>query len=599
MAKFPEYILDKVRDIPLSPGVYQYYNSEGKLIYVGKAKSLRKRVSSYFRNDVYGKTAILVKQIADISFVVVESEHDALLLENSLIKKHQPKYNINLKDDKTYPWICVKNESFPRVFKTRNLVKDGSSYYGPYSSVFVANAILEFIKEIYKIRTCTLNLTTENICAGKFKVCLENHIGNCNAPCVSRETEQEYLKSIAGVHSILKGNITEVKKYFNTAMLESAENLEFEKAEALRLKIDKIINYQSKSQVVSNTIGNVDVFGYLGDEKVAYVNFFKVVRGAIVQFHTVEIKQNVEEEPASILEYAILDLQERGISASHEILVPFNINGFDNNKITIPQRGDKHQLMELAVRNLKYYRLEKLKQSEKLNKQQRGVAVLRKMQEQLQLPTLPMHIECFDNSNIQGTNPVAACVVFKNAVPSKKDYRKFNIKTVEGPNDFASMEEVVYRRYKRLIDENGDIPNLIIVDGGKGQLGSAVKTLDRLDFKGKRPAIIGLAKRLEEIFKPGDSVPIYIDKTSEILKVIQHLRNEAHRFGITFHRDQRSKNFIKSELKEISGIGPKAEEKLLFYFKSVEKIKTASLDELTEVVGVAKAKIIQKYFKEK
>ena len=597
MAKFSEHILDKVRDIPLSAGVYQYYNSDGKLIYVGKAKSLRKRVSSYFRNDVYGKTAVLVKQIADISFVVVESEHDALLLENSLIKKHQPKYNISLKDDKTYPWICVKNEPFPRVFKTRNIVKDGSYYYGPYSSVFVANTILEFIKEIYKIRTCTLNLSSEKIKAGKYKVCLENHIGNCNAPCVSRETEEEYLKNISNVRLILNGNIVDVKRHFNAAMNECAENLEFEKAESFRQKIAIIENYQSKSQVISNTIGDIDVFGYLGDEKEAYVNFFKVINGAVVQFHTVVIKLNIEEDPVAILSHAIVDLQERGISTSNELIVPFEINGFDNNKITIPIRGDKKKLAELAERNLRYYRLEILKQKEKLNKKQRGVAVLKKMQDELQLKTLPMHIECFDNSNIQGTNPVAACVVFKNAVPSKKDYRKFNIKTVEGPNDFASMEEVVYRRYKRLLDEDGDIPNLIIVDGGKGQLGSAVKILDKLDFKGKRPAIIGIAKRLEEIFKPGDSVPIYIDKNSEILKVIQHLRNEAHRFGITFHRDKRSKEFIKSVIEQIKGIGPKAEEKLLFYFKSTEKIKQATLSELSEVVGNAKAKIVFDYFK--
>ncbi len=569
------------------------------MIYVGKAKSLRKRVASYFRNDVYGKTAVLVKQIRDISFVVVDSEHDALLLENSLIKKHQPKYNINLKDDKTYPWICVKNEPFPRVFKTRNIVKDGSQYYGPYSSVYVANTILSFVKELYQVRTCSLNLTQENIKSGKFKVCLESHIGNCNAPCVSRETEQDYLKNIASIRNILKGNINDVKKHFSEQMNAYAENLKFERAEALRKKIAAIDAYQSKSKVVSNTIGNLDVFGYLGDEKEAFVNFFKVVNGSIVQFHTVEVKQNIEESQENILEFAILDMQERGISTSHELLVPFHIKGFENNKITVPQRGDKRNLIDLAERNLKYYRIERLKRKEKLNRKQRDVRVLKKMQEELRLEKLPMHIECFDNSNIQGTNPVASCVVFKNAIPSKKDYRKFNIKTVVGPDDFASMEEVVYRRYKRLLDEDQPLPNLIVVDGGKGQLGSAVKTLDRLDFKGNRPAIIGIAKRLEEIFKPGDPVPIYIDKNSETLKVIQHLRNEAHRFGITFHRDQRSKNFIKSELESIKGIGAKAEEKLLYYFKSVEKVKTASLDELSEVIGQAKAKVVFNYFKAK
>lgn len=583
--------------MPLSPGVYQYYDKNGKMIYVGKAKSLRKRVSSYFRNDVYGKTAVLVKQIDDISFVVVENEHDALLLENSLIKKNQPKYNISLKDDKTYPWICVKNEPFPRVFKTRNLVKDGSQYFGPYSSVYVANTILDFIKELYKLRTCKLNLTHENIKAGKFRICLESHIGNCNAPCVSRETEEDYLKNIIDIRKILRGNINDVKAHFTKVMEAHAEDLEFEKAEAVREKIKAIDEYQSKSKVMSNTIGNLDVFGFLSDEKEAFVNFFKVVNGSIVQFHTVEIKLKVEESPSDILEYAILDMRERGISTSKELLVPFKISGFDKNTITIPQRGDKKNLIDLAERNLKYYRIERMKQKQKLGKKQRDVRVLKTMQEELQLEKIPMHIECFDNSNIQGANPVASCVVFKNAVPSKKDYRKFNIKTVEGPDDFASMEEVVYRRYKRLLDEGGTLPNLIVVDGGKGQLGSAVKTLDRLNFQGNRPAVIGIAKRLEEIFKPGDPVPIYIDKMSETLKVIQHLRNEAHRFGITFHRDKRSKEFVKSELEEIKGIGDKAIEKLLYFFKSVEKVKTATLDELSEVVGLAKAKLVFNWFK--
>ena len=596
--EFSKEILDKVKDIPLSPGVYQYYDKQGNMIYVGKAKSLRKRVSSYFRNDVYGKTAVLVKRIADISFVVVESEHDALLLENSLIKKHQPKYNINLKDDKTYPWICIKNEPFPRVFKTRQLIRDGSSYFGPYSSVYVANTILDFIRELYKIRTCKLNLSPENIRSGKYKECLEYHIGNCNAPCVSRETEEEYLEHITHIRKILKGNIHEVKQYFAQVMENYAEELNFEMAENVKQKIAAIDAYQSKSKVLSNYLGDVDVFGYLSDDKNAFINFFKVTNGSIVQFHTVEVSLKIEENPSDILAYAILDMQERGISKSRELIVPFPVSGFENNLITVPQRADKKNLLDLAQRNLTYYRIERMKQKQKLNKKQRDVRVLKKMQEELQLAELPMHIECFDNSNIQGTNPVASCVVFKNAVPSKKDYRKFNIKTVVGPDDFASMEEVVYRRYKRLVDEEDELPNLIVVDGGKGQLGSAVKALDKIDFKGRRPALIGIAKRLEEIFKPGDPVPIYIDKNSETLKVIQHLRNEAHRFGITFHRDKRSKAFINSELDEIKGIGEKAQEKLLYFFKSVEKLKAASLDELTEVLGQAKAKLVYKHFKQ-
>ena len=597
--KFSPEILKKVGDMPHSPGVYQYFDNKGELIYVGKAKDLRKRVSSYFRNDVYGKTAVLVKRIFDIKFVVVETEHDALLLENSLIKQNQPRYNINLKDDKTYPWICIKNEPFPRVFKTRNLVKDGSQYFGPYSSVFVANTILDFIKELYKLRTCKYLLIPENIRKGKFKECLEHHIGNCNAPCVSRETQEEYMKSIYDVRKILRGNVSEVKKHFEKIMFNFSENLEFEKAEAVRQKIYAIDNYQSKSKVVSNYIGDLDVFGFLSEDSVAYVNFFKVANGSIVQFHTVEMKMKVEEEREDLLAYAILDMRKRGISRSKEMIVPFEIDGFESNTLIVPRRGDKKSLLDMAERNLKYYRLERIKQGQKLNKKQRDVRLLTTMQKELQLEKIPMHIECFDNSNIQGHFPVASCVVFKNTVPSKKDYRKFNIKTVEGPDDFASMEEVVYRRYKRLIDEDGAIPDLIVVDGGKGQLGSAVRTLDRLDFQGKRPAIIGIAKRLEEIFKPGDPVPIYIDKNSETLKVIQHLRNEAHRFGITFHRDKRSKSFTHSELENIKGIGSKTIDQLLLFFKSEPRVRAAEREELIEVVGQAKAQLIMKHYRNK
>lgn len=583
----------------MSPGVYQYFDQSSQLIYVGKAKNLKKRVSSYFRNDIYGKTAVLVKRIADIKFIVVDTEHDALLLENSLIKRYQPRYNINLKDDKTYPWICIKNEAFPRVFKTRNLIKDGSLYFGPYSSVYVANAILDFIKELFSLRSCKHLLSSENIRKRKFKICLENHLGNCNAPCVSRETHDEYMESIHAIKKILRGNVSEVKKHFEKEMFAFSENMEFEKAEELRQKISAIQNYQNKSKVVSNYIGDLDVFGFLAEDNVAYVNFFKIVNGSIVQFHTVEMKMKVEEEKEDLLAYAILDMRNRGISKSKELIIPFEISGFSENIMTIPQRGDKKSMLEIAQRNLKYYRIERIKQGQKLNKKQRDVRLLSTMQKELQLPKIPMHIECFDNSNIQGHFPVASCVVFKNAVPSKKDYRKFNIKTVEGPDDFASMEEVVYRRYKRLIDEGASIPDLIVVDGGKGQLGSAVKTLDRLDFNGKRPAVIGIAKRLEEIFKPGDPIPIYIDKNSETLKVIQHLRNEAHRFGITFHRDKRSKSFTKSELENIKGIGEKTVDQLLLFFKSEPRVKGAGFEELAEVIGQAKAKIVVEYYKKR
>ncbi len=596
--KFPEKILSKVNDLPLSPGVYQYYDKDGFVIYVGKAKSLRKRVSSYFRSDAFGKTAALVRRIADISFIVAENEYDALLLENSLIKTYRPKYNISLKDDKTYPWICVKNEPFPRVFKTRNIVKDGSQYFGPYSSVRVANTLLSFVKELYKVRTCKLNLTPENIKSGRFKVCLEQHLGNCNAPCVSRETQEEYLKSIADVRKILKGEIGEIKTYFKQIMMACAEEMNFEEAEKIRIKINAIEAYQSKSKVMSSTVGDVDVFGYLSDEKTAFVNFFRLVNGSIVQFHTVEIKLKIEEEASDVLEYAILDMRERKISTSKELIVPFAISGFDKNVITVPQRGDKKRLIELAERNLKYYRIEHLKRKEKLNKKQRSMRILEKMQNELHLEKPPMHIECFDNSNIQGSHAVAACVVFRNALPAKKEYRKFNIKTVEGPDDFASMEEVVYRRYKRLLDEKEKLPHLIVIDGGKGQLGSAVKALNKLTFDGNRPALIGIAKRLEEIFKPGDPVPIYIDKNSETLKVIQHLRNEAHRFGVTFHRDKRSKAFVQSELENIKGIGDKGIEQLLSFFKSTEKVKEASLEELAEIVGLAKARLVFSWFKQ-
>jgi len=593
----PEHLKEQIKTLPSKPGVYQYYDKEGTILYVGKAKNIKKRVSSYFTKNQFGKTAILVKQIVDIRTIVVGSEIEALLLENNLIKKYQPKYNIMLKDDKTYPWICIKNERFPRIFSTRNVIKDGSDYFGPYASVKMMNTVLTLIKELYPLRNCNYNLSKNNVDANKFKVCLEYHIGNCKGPCVGKQTDEDYDISITHIKSIVKGNINGVTKHLKPLMESYAENLQFEKAQLLKEKIDTLENYQSKSVVVSPTINDVDVFSIVTDEKYGYVNYLKVINGAIIQGHTIELKKKLEETDDALLQIGIAELRLRFESNSKEVLVPFLPNLEDKNiKFLVPQRGDKKKLLELSERNAKYYRLERFKQKANISPTKNSDRILDKMQKDLRMKVRPDYIECFDNSNIQGTNPVSACVVFKDAKPSKKDYRHFNIKTVEGPDDFASMTEVIYRRYKRLLEENQPLPQLIIIDGGKGQLSASLKSIDKLGLRGKI-TIIGIAKKLEEIYFPGDSVPLYIDKKSESLKVIQYLRNEAHRFSITHHRNKRSKGAITSELDNIEGIGSKTAQDLLQKFKSVSRIKKATITELEETISKKRAKVVFDFFK--
>jgi len=594
---FQNMFIEKLKNLPKKPGVYQYFNSDGVIIYVGKAKNLKNRVASYFnKQQENGKTAILVRQIADIKTIVVGSEIEALLLENNLIKKYQPKYNIMLKDDKTYPWICIKNERFPRVFSTRNVVKDGSTYFGPYASVRMMNTILELIRSLYPLRNCNYNLSQENIANDKFKVCLEYHIGNCKAPCVNKQEEEEYNQTIEEIKAIIKGNINSVTKFLKPLMKSYSQKLEFEKAQLIKDKIQILEHYQSKSVVVSPTIHDVDVFSIVSDDNYGFVNYLKVINGAIIQGHTIELKKKLDETDDELLQIGIAELRLRFDSQSKEVIVPFKPDLEDDNiKFTVPQRGDKKQLLELSERNAKYYRLERKKQQANVNPTKHADRILEKLQKDLRMKEKPIHIECFDNSNIQGTNPVAACVVFKDAKPSKKDYRHFNIKTVEGPDDFASMTEVVYRRYKRLMEDKQSLPQLIVIDGGKGQLNAALKSLEELGLRGEI-TIIGIAKRLEEIYFPNDSVPLYLNKTSESLKLIQYLRDEAHRFGITHHRNKRSKAAIKSELAEIESIGYKTAQQLLWKFKSVANIKKASLQELEQVISNKRAKVVFDYF---
>ena len=596
-----EHIDTIIRALPDNPGVYQYFDAEGKIIYVGKAKNLKKRVSSYFNKDQSenGKTQILVRKIADIKYIVVDTEIDALLLENNLIKKYQPRYNVLLKDDKTYPWICIKNERFPRVFSTRILIKDGSSYYGPYASLKLMNMVLELIRQLFKLRNCNFNLTESNIQGRKFKVCLEYHIGNCKAPCVGKESEDDYNETIASINEIVKGNINTVSKHLKGLLQEYVNEMEFEKAHIVKEKIDLLEKYQSKSTVVSPSITNVDVFSILTDEKNGYVNFLKVVNGSVIQGHTIEMKKKLDESDEELLTLSIAELRERFSSDSREIIVPFAIDTeFPNVEFHIPQRGDKKHLLDLSQRNVEYYRREKIKQENLVDPERHTKRILEQMKKDLHLTEEPRHIECFDNSNFQGAYPVAAMTVFKDTKPSKKDYRHFNIKTVEGPDDFASMEEIIYRRYKRVMDEKQSMPQLIVIDGGKGQLSSALESLDKLGLRGK-VAIIGIAKRLEEIYFPGDSIPMYLDKRSETLKIIQQIRDEAHRFGITHHRSKRDKGTLKTELTEIKGIRNTTANKLLSHFKSVKKVKEVTEAELAEVIGKAKAKLIAEFYKEK
>lgn len=586
----------QLKTLPSTPGVYQFFDTKGAVIYVGKAKNLKHRVRSYF-NKVhdYGKTNVLVKKIHDIKHIVVDTETDALLLENNLIKKYQPRYNVLLKDDKSYPWICIKKERFPRVFQTRRVIKDGSEYFGPYTSIKTVSTLLDLIKGLFPIRTCNYDLSEEKIKNQKYKVCLEYHLGNCRGACEAKETEQIYLENIAAIRDILKGNFKNSLSLFKSQMQDLAANLQFEDAQVLKEKITILENYQSKSTIVNPKISDVEVYSIVSDESYAYVNFLQLSYGAIIRAHTMEIKKKLQESDVELLELAITELRQRFQLLSKEIYVPFLVELGEGVKITIPKVGDKKQLLDLSFRNAKYYRLEQLKQVKITDPDRHVKRIMAQMKSDLRLAELPTHIECFDNSNIQGTNPVAACVVFKNGKPSKKDYRHFNIKTVEGPDDFASMTEVVYRRYKRLLDEKQDLPQLIVIDGGKGQLSAALKSIDELNLRGKI-AIVGIAKRLEELFYPNDPIPLYLDKKSETLKIIQQLRNEAHRFGIEHHRNRRSKLALHSELESIPGIGEKTRVQLLKAFKSAQRVSFAKLDELEQIVGVSKAQKIYKFY---
>ncbi|WP_026754192.1 excinuclease ABC subunit UvrC [Sediminibacter sp. Hel_I_10] len=587
----------QIKTLPQQPGVYQYFDKEDKLIYVGKAKNIKKRVSSYFtKTHDNGKTRVLVKKIAKIKHIVVETETDALLLENNLIKKNKPRYNVLLKDDKSYPWICIKKERFPRVFPTRRIFKDGSEYYGPYTSMKTVWTLLDLIKGLYHLRTCNFNLSEEKIEAGKYKVCLEYHLGNCEGPCEGFQDEEEYNANIKAIREIIKGNFKDSLSQFKTQMKDLAANMHFEEAQRIKEKIEVLENYQSKSTVVNPKISNVDVFSIMSDEGYGYVNFLQLSYGSIIRSHTLEIKKKLDETDKELLELAITEIRQRFNSNSREIYVPFKVDLGETIRVTIPKLGDKKKILDLSLRNAKYYRMERFKQVKIVDPDRHANRIMAQMKADLRLPEEPRHIECFDNSNIQGTNPVAACVVFKDGKPSKKDYRHFNIKTVVGPDDFASMEEVVYRRYKRLVEEEQSLPQLIIIDGGKGQLNSALKSLDALGLRNKI-AIIGIAKRLEELFYPDDPIPLYLDKKSETLKVIQHLRNEAHRFGIEHHRNRRSKGALTTELESISGIGEQTVVALMKRFKSLKRIKEAKQEDLEAVVGLSRAQKIKAFYK--
>ncbi len=587
----------QLKTLPSDPGVYRYYDKNGQLLYVGKAKNLKKRVLSYFNKNLSGyKTRIMVGKINSLETTIVPSEYDALLLENNLIKEHQPFYNIMMKDDKTYPWICIKNEDFPRIFMTRNLIKDGSEYFGPYAKVRPARVLLDTIKSIYKLRTCNLNLSPEKIAEGKYKVCLEYHIKNCKGPCEALETKEEYDKKITAIRGIIKGDFRLAKNHLIEEMMTFAENLEFENAQMIKEKIDLLEDYQAKHTVVNPNIDDVDVFGMTSDETAAYVNYFKIQNGNIIQSYTTEIKKMLEETDEEILEEALIEIRQKFNSDSKEIYLPFHLNfEIPGVKLIVPKVGDKKRIVELSETNAKEYRIEKLKQVQIVDPERHTNRIMAEMQKLLRMPEEPRHIEGFDNSNIQGTNPVSACVVFKDGKPSKNDYRIFHPKTVDGPNDFATMEEVIYRRYKRLIDEGESLPQLILIDGGKGQLSSAVKSLKLLGIYGKI-TVIGIAKRLEEIFFPEDSIPLYIDKKSETLKILQRVRDEAHRFGVKHHRVRRKNSTIKTELEEIPGVGEKSIELLFNKLKSVKRIKEASQETLEEILGKSKGRIVWNYF---
>ena len=583
--------------MPSEPGVYRYYDKKGELLYVGKAKNLKNRVLSYFNKSQLGyKTRMMVSKIVRLETTVVNSEYDALLLENNLIKEYQPFYNILLKDDKSYPWICIKKEPFPRVFLTRNVIKDGSEYYGPYAKVKQAKTLIEVIKNIYKLRTCSLNLAPEKIKEGKYKVCLEYHIKNCAGPCEGLETEEEYAQKLNAIRGIIKGEFKAAREYLEAEMYNYAAKLEFENAQQSKEKLQILENYQTHTTIVSSNINDVDVFGIISDEAAAYVNYFKIKNGSIIQSYTTEIKKMLDETDEEILEEALIEIRNKFNSTSTEIFLPFHLNiEIPHVKLIVPKLGDKKRIVELSEKNAMEYRVEKLKQVQIVDPERHTNRIMAEMKKLLRLPEEPRHIEGFDNSNIQGTNPVSACVVFKDGKPSKADYRIFHVKTVEGPNDFATMEEVIYRRYSRLLDEGEPLPQLILIDGGKGQLSSAVKSLKLLGLYGKI-SIIGIAKRLEEIFFPEDPVPLYLDKKSETLKVLQRVRDESHRFGVKHHRTRRKNSTIKSELEEIPGVGEKTIQQLLSKLKSVKRIKEASLETLEEILGKSKAKAVWEHF---
>ncbi|MCT2407241.1 excinuclease ABC subunit UvrC [Chryseobacterium antibioticum] len=587
----------QLKTLPSEPGVYRYYDKNDQLLYVGKAKHLKKRVLSYFNKNLPGyRIKIMVGKIVRLETTIVNSEYDALLLENNLIKEHRPFYNVLLKDDKTYPWICIKNENFPRIFLTRNVIKDGSEYYGPYAKVRPAKILLDTIKHIYKLRTCNLNLAPAKIDEGKYKVCLEYHIKNCEGPCEDLESKEDYDEKIDAIRGIIKGDFRKAKEYLVNQMMKHAENLKFEEAQIIKERLDILEDYQAKNTVVNPNIDDVDVFGMTSDETAAYVNFFKIRNGNIIQSFTTEIKKILEETDEDIMEEALIEIRQKFSSDSKEVLLPFHLSvEIPNVKLIVPKVGDKKRIVELSEKNAKEYRLEKLKQVQIVDPERHTTRIMAEMQKLLRMPVEPRHIEGFDNSNIQGTNPVSACVVFKDGKPSKADYRIFHPKTVEGANDFATMEEVIYRRYKRMLDEGEDLPQLILIDGGKGQLSSAVKSLKLLGLYGKI-TIVGIAKRLEEIFFPEDSIPLYLDKKSETLKILQRVRDEAHRFGVKHHRTRRKNSTIKSELEEIPGVGEKTIELLLSKLKSVKRIKESSMETLEEILGKSKAKVIYDYF---
>ncbi len=586
--------------LPDNPGIYQFIDKSGNIIYVGKAKNLKKRVSSYFsasKKSNY-KTEVLVRKIDDIKCVIVENESDALLLENNFIKKYLPRYNVLLKDDKTFPWICIKNERFPRVFLTRRLEKDGSGYFGPYTSAVMVRTLLNLVRQLYNLRNCKYNLSKENIEKGKYKICLEYHLGNCKGPCENLQTEEDYESSIKQIRQILKGNLQNVIYYLKDLMKQYAAGYKYEEAELIKKKIEVLEKFKSKSTVVNANINNIDVFSMVNEENVAYVNYLKVINGAIIQSHTIEMVKRIEEKKEELLSFAIVEIRERLKSDSNEIILPFKLDvNFNNVKKVVPRKGDKKKLLELSYRNAKNYQLERIRQKADNKTDNRTEKLLFTLKEDLRLKDLPYHIECFDISNIQGSDSVASCVVFRNTKPSKKEYRHFIIKTVSGINDFASIGEVVYRRFKRLSEDNEPLPQLVIIDGGKGQLNAALKSLQTLDIK-EKPRLIGIAKRLEEIYFPGDSIPLYLNKNSQSLKVIQNIRNEAHRFGIAFHRNRRIKSALKSEIDNIPGIGDKTAQKIMDRFNDMSAVKDAGLEQLIDIIGEKKARIVYNFFRQ-